>query len=101
MSFVCMITMCAGACAAIHNPAAGPSSRTRNASNFRIRIEFYDMRKLIALVSFLCLISTTGAQQKESKLFPYNYAIDDLENGLRVVTIPTDFPNMIALYIVV
>jgi zinc protease len=59
------------------------------------------MRKLIALVSFLCLISTTGAQQKESKLFSYNYAIDDLDNGLRVVTIPTDFPNMIALYIVV
>ena len=41
------------------------------------------------------------AQQKETKLFPYNYAVDDLENGLRLVTIPTDFPNMVALYIVV
>jgi zinc protease len=58
------------------------------------------MRKLIALVCFLCWVTGTSAQQG-GKLFPYNYAIDDLENGLRLVTIPTDFPDMIALYIVV
>src|SRR4029077_11116522 len=72
-----------------------------NASDLRIKIEFYDMRKLIPLVCFLCLIAGTAAQQKENKLFPYNYTVDDLENGLRLVTVPTDFPNMIALYIVV
>ena len=59
------------------------------------------MRKLIAVVSLLCLSVAGAAQQKATKLFPYSYAIDDLENGLRLVTIPTDFPNMIALYIVV
>ena len=34
-------------------------------------------------------------------LFTYPYTIDDLPNGLRLVTVPTDYPNMIALYIVV
>src|SRR5262245_46787397 len=64
-------------------------------------LKFYDMRKLIALLSIFCLASVISAQQKESKLFPYNFTIDDLENGLRLVTVPTDFPNMVALYIVV
>jgi zinc protease len=64
-------------------------------------LKFYDMRRFIALLSILCFVSTVSAQQKESKLFPYNYTIDDLENGLRLVTVPTDFPNMVALYIVV
>jgi len=41
------------------------------------------------------------AQQKSRKLFPYNYSIDDLPNGLRVITVPTDYPNLVALYIVV
>jgi zinc protease len=41
------------------------------------------------------------AQQKSRKLFPYNYTIDDLPNGLRLVTVPTDYPNLVALYIVV
>ncbi|HLL77390.1 MAG TPA: pitrilysin family protein [Pyrinomonadaceae bacterium] len=40
-----------------------------------------------------------GAQQR--KIFPYQYHIDDLPNGLRLVTVPTDFPNLVALYIVV
>jgi zinc protease len=59
------------------------------------------MRKLIGLVSLVCLVAAAPPQQKESKLFPYNFNIDDLPNGLRIVTIPTDFPNMVALYIVV
>jgi zinc protease len=59
------------------------------------------MQKLIALLSLFCLTAAVPAQQKETKLFPYNYTIDDLENGLRLVTVPTDFPNMVALYIVV
>src|SRR5438094_2889367 len=59
------------------------------------------MKKLIAPVCVLLLSLSTTAQQKERKLFPYNYTVDDLDNGLRVVTIPTDFPNMVALYIVV
>jgi zinc protease len=59
------------------------------------------MKRLIALLSIVCCVGTVPAQQKETKLIPYNYSIDDLENGLRLVTVPTDFPNMVALYIVV
>ncbi|HEX8922175.1 MAG TPA: pitrilysin family protein, partial [Pyrinomonadaceae bacterium] len=42
-----------------------------------------------------------AAQPKEQKLFPYQYTIDDLPNGLRLITVPTDYPNLVALYIVV
>src|SRR6058998_3807113 len=41
---------------------------------------------------------TTSAQ---NKIFPYKYFADDLPNGLRVITIPTDYPNIVALFIVV
>lgn len=43
----------------------------------------------------------SNGQQKARKLFPYNYSIDDLPNGLRLITVPTDYPNLVALYIVV
>jgi len=35
------------------------------------------------------------------KIFPYNYVQEDLPNGLRLITIPTDYRNIVALYIVV
>ena len=41
---------------------------------------------------------TTPAQ---NKIFPYKYFTDDLPNGLRVITVPTDYPNLVALYIAV
>src|SRR5262245_2157973 len=41
---------------------------------------------------------TTPAQ---NQIFPYKYFTDDLPNGLRVITVPTDYPNLVALYIVV
>ncbi len=53
----------------------------------------------LLLCSFLPLLAL--AQQRDTKLFPYNYTTDDLENGLRLITVPTDYPNMVALYIVV
>jgi zinc protease len=59
------------------------------------------MKTFLALLSFLCLAAALPAQQKEARLFPYDYSIDDLDNGLRLVTVPTDYPNMVALYIVV
>jgi zinc protease len=71
--------------------------------------------KLLLLVSLvLCLPAFALAQGKSRggrkaattakqprKIFPYNYTIDDLPNGLRLVTVPTDYPNLVALYIVV
>ncbi len=71
------------------------------------------MRLLIIISLLLCLPLVSIAQRrpsrpqpkaappKEQKVFPYQYTIDDLPNGLRVVTVPTDYPNLVALYIVV
>jgi zinc protease len=55
---------------------------------------------LSRLVLFLCC-ATLAAQTPPQKIFPYAYSQDDLANGLRVVAIPTDFPNIAAVYIVV
>ena len=35
----------------------------------------------------------------ESKIFPYKYHMKDLKNGLRVIIIPTDYPNIVSLQI--
>ena len=63
------------------------------------------MRLIIILSLLICVPAVTlamkGQTPKPRKLFPYNYTIDDLPNGLRLVTVPTDYPNLVALYIVV
>jgi len=58
------------------------------------------MKSLIIASLILCLPLLASAQTSR-KAFAYDYTIDDLPNGLRVVTVPTDYPNLVALYIVV
>src|ERR1700674_4075507 len=65
---------------------------------------FKKMKILILMSLVVCLPLLALAQPKSSqsrKLFPYDYTIDDLPNGLRLVTVPTDYPNLVALYFVV
>ena len=61
--------------------------------------------KTFLLIVFLLWLSMAAAAQtrakQEQKVFPYAYTIDDLPNGLRLVTVPTDYPNLVAQYIVV
>jgi zinc protease len=58
--------------------------------------------KMLLLAALLLALPLVGfAQQAQRKLFPYQYTIDDLPNGLRLVTVPTEHPNLVALYIVV
>lgn len=45
--------------------------------------------------------NNAAPQAKTRKAFAYDYTTDDMPNGLRLVTVPTDFPNIVALYIVV
>jgi len=59
------------------------------------------MKLLIIASLILCLPVLALAQQKSRKAFAYDYTIDDLPNGLRLITIPTDYPNLVALQIVV
>lgn len=58
--------------------------------------------KFILLVSVLAVIGLgITAQAQSRKVFPYNYTIDDLPNGLRLIVIPTDYPNLVSVYTVV
>jgi zinc protease len=55
-------------------------------------------------LSFFCILFVTGIAMAEgdaetTKIFPYNYHVKDLKNGLRVVVISTDYPNIVALQI--
>lgn len=60
------------------------------------------MKTLITLALLLCLpLVGMARQSQQRKLFPYNYSIDDLPNGLRLVTVPTENKNLVAFYIVV
>ena len=51
------------------------------------------------LLFFACAAILTGAQP--AKIFPYAYTQEDLPNGLRLITVPTDYANIVAVYIVV
>src|SRR5918993_30133 len=55
------------------------------------------MRTAACLLACAILASAAPPQ----KIFPLPYDQHDLPNGLRVITVPTDFPNIVALYIVV
>src|SRR5579862_1383484 len=46
-------------------------------------------------------LAMAGYTMPVGKIFPYTYVQEDLPNGLRLVTIPTDYPNIVSLYIVV
>src|ERR1700733_6675278 len=47
------------------------------------------------------LLGATSLLVGAGKIFPYPYVQDDLSNGLRLITIPTDYPNIVSVFIVV
>src|SRR4051794_5850067 len=51
------------------------------------------------LLFLACAALSFGAQP--AKVFPYAYTQEDLPNGLRLITVPTDYANIVAVYIVV
>ncbi len=54
----------------------------------------------ILLSTILCA-GLAAAASPPRKAFPYHYDMHDFPNGLRLITVPTDYPNVVALYIVV
>jgi len=56
--------------------------------------------KTSASICVLLLSLVSVSARTDGKIFPYQYSIDDLPNGLRVITVPTDYPNVVALQIV-
>src|ERR1035437_2967837 len=60
--------------------------------------------RIVVMIPKLCLLLgcaalAYGAQPQ--KVFPYDYSQEDLPNGLRLITVPTDYANIVATYIVV
>ena len=60
--------------------------------------------RIVLMISKICLLLgcaalACGAQPQ--KVFPYAYSQEDLPNGLRLITVPTDYANIVATYIVV
>jgi zinc protease len=53
------------------------------------------------LLLFVPLAAAVLASADPQKVFPFGYTQEDLPNGLRLITIPTDYPNIVALFIVV
>jgi len=49
----------------------------------------------------LCCAGLLCAAEAPQKAFPLDYNQHDFANGLRLITVPTDFPNVVALYVVV
>ena len=59
---------------------------------------------VVAALLVLALVASRyghAAGETTRSLFPYPYNVDDLPNGLRLVTVPTDYPHIVAFYIVV
>ena len=52
-------------------------------------------------MSLLFAMLASGVTEPAAKVFSFPYSIDDLPNGLRLVTVLSGFPNIVALYIVV
>lgn len=63
------------------------------------------LRSIVALclgaIVFAPEMPAAGTSDKGQKVFPYAYSQDDLPNGLRLITVPTDYPNIVAVYVVV
>lgn len=55
-------------------------------------------RKLLILAG--CVVLSFAAQRMQ-KILPYAYTQQDLPNGLRLVAVPTDSPNIVSVFIVV
>ena len=57
--------------------------------------------KLLIIASLVLCLPLLALAQQSRKAFAYDYTIDNLPNDLRLITVPTDYPNLVALYIVV
>ena len=59
------------------------------------------MAKFISLALSLFLLFSISLSFANSKIFPYDYKIEELENGLKVVSIPLNNPHIISHYVIV
>jgi zinc protease len=63
--------------------------------------EASDMAKIFALVLSAVLLFALPLKSQTTKVFPFDYKIEELENGLKVVSVPLSNPNIISYYTIV
>src|SRR5438067_12311541 len=54
-----------------------------------------------SLTLLLASAALAFAADGPRRILPFPYTQEDLANGLRVVTVPTDSPNVVSLFIIV
>jgi len=59
------------------------------------------MSKFISSALCLTLLLSIPAALHSAKIFPYDFKIEELENGLKIVSIPLDNPHIISFYTIV
>ena len=59
------------------------------------------MVKFISSVFSLFLLLITPLMLQSSDIFPYEYKVEELENGMKVISIPLDNPHIISHYVIV
>jgi len=59
------------------------------------------MSKFISYALCLTLLLSIPAALHSAKIFPYDFKIEELENGLKIVSIPLDNPHIISFYTIV
>jgi len=59
------------------------------------------MLKLIPSVLAFFLLLTLRVPGQNTDVFPYNYRIEELENGLKIVSVPLSNPHIISFYTIV
>ncbi len=59
------------------------------------------MKFLLMFTMLFAVVSVVVTNGQTRKVFPYSYKITDLPNGLRIVTVPTDYKNLVSYYTVV
>jgi hypothetical protein len=51
--------------------------------------------RIFRFLPILLLLAPASYLIAAGKIFPYPYIQEDLPNGLRLITIPTDYPNIV------
>ncbi|MGB8951509.1 MAG: pitrilysin family protein [Candidatus Aminicenantales bacterium] len=59
------------------------------------------MPKSLAFLLSVFLLLVLPSSARSSSIFPYNYTIEELENGLKIVSIPLSNPHIISYYTIV
>ena len=80
-------------------PASGLGRQACPSAPLARRRTIVSMLSRTFLIAFCATLAFSAPPSP--KIFPYSFSQDDLPNGLRLITVPTDYPNIVATFIVV